>query len=133
MSPLGGPIPDPASLFHRVLREPMPNEGAWAVIHRDAGHYLSHVFVSPSKLVREPELGFVFCPAFWGRGFASQAVPAVAEALRVASPSLRLAATIDVENSRSQRVLLRAGFQLRGTQYDDDGPYLVYAPPGVPG
>ena len=132
MSPLGGPAPDPASLFRRVLREPMPNNGAWAVIHRKAGHYLGHVFVSPSRLVREPELGFVFCRPFWGRGFASQAVPGVVEALRVVSPSLRLAATVDVENSRSQSVLARAGFQLRGTQYDDDGPYLIYVLPNVP-
>ncbi len=89
MSPLGGPAPDPASLFRRVLREPMPNDGAWAVIHREDSHYLGHVFVQPSRLVREPELGFVMCRPFWGRGFASQAVPGVVEALRVVSPSLR--------------------------------------------
>ena len=110
----------------------MPDDGAWAVIHREAGQYLGHVFVSPSSLVPDPELGFVFCRAFWGRGFASQAVPGVVEALRVVSPSLRLAATVDVENSRSQSVLARAGFQLRGTQYDDDGPYLIYVLPNVP-
>ena len=133
MSPLGGPAPDPASLFRRVLREPTPDDGAWAVIHREAGHYVGHVFVSPSRLVQEPELGFVFCRAFWGRGFASQAVPGVVDALRAASPSLRLAATVDVENSRSQGVLLRAGFRLRGTQYDDEGPYLVYVLPDVSG
>ena len=62
MSPLGGPAPDPASLFRRVLREPMPDDGAWAVIHGEAGHYLGHVFVSPSQLVPDPELGFAGGP-----------------------------------------------------------------------
>lgn len=127
MAPLGGPTRDPASLFARALAPATPDTAAWAIVQRESDAYVGHVFIAPSTLVPEPELGFVLRPRFWGRGLASQAIPGLIRTLHSQSPNLELAATVDLENIASQKVLVRAGFEKRGTQHDEAGPYLVYA------
>ena len=132
MAPLGGPSPDPARLFARVLESNEPDERAWAVIHRSSRRYVGHVFISRTTLVPELELGFVFSPSCWGQGFARQAVTGLVGVLRSRAPGMRLAATVNSDNLAAQLVLRAAGFSLRGIQHDDQGPYLVFTRTLVP-
>ena len=132
MAPLGGPAACPAELFERVLREPTFADGAWAVIHSASGHYVGHIFIQPGRLIRDAEIGFVFSPSVWELGFAQHAVSSLVSALRALEPERRLGATVDDGNRRAERVLVRAGFEFRGTQSDEQGPYRVYALPVVP-
>lgn len=127
MAPLGGPARDPASLFRRLSELAPPNFGAWAVVLRGSGEFIGHIFVSPSELAPEPELGFVFRPQYWCQGLGSQAVAGLVETLRANHPEMRLSATVDVENVASQRILERVGLALVATRHDDEGPYLVYS------
>ncbi|PAN45795.1 hypothetical protein PAHAL_9G143000 [Panicum hallii] len=61
-------------------------------------------------------MGYRVAHAHWGRGVATRAVRAAAEAVFAAWPwLLRLEAVADVENPASQRVLEKAGFVREGT------------------
>ncbi|KAG8097736.1 hypothetical protein GUJ93_ZPchr0013g35902 [Zizania palustris] len=60
-------------------------------------------------------LGYLVARAHWGRGVATRAVSAAAEAVFAEWPWLvRLEAIADVENPASQRVLEKAGFTREG-------------------
>ncbi|OEL32543.1 hypothetical protein BAE44_0006443 [Dichanthelium oligosanthes] len=60
-------------------------------------------------------VGYRVARAHWGRGVATRAVRAAAEAVFAAWPwLLRLEAVADVENPASQRVLEKAGFVREG-------------------
>jgi len=60
-------------------------------------------------------VGYRVAHAHWGRGVATRAVRAAAEAVFAAWPwLLRLEAAADVENPASQRVLEKAGFVREG-------------------
>ena len=58
---------------------------------------------------RLPEIGFLFDPATWGQGYASEAMLAFIEHRR-ASGGTELTADVDPRNTRSMRLLQRAGF-----------------------
>ncbi len=69
----------------------------------------------------EVELSYLLLPAFWGRGFATEAAGA---ALTFAVQSLgfhRVVAVIQPENARSRRVAERLGMQ-----YDGIVPYKTF-------
>jgi [ribosomal protein S5]-alanine N-acetyltransferase len=58
---------------------------------------------------RLPEVGFILHPATWGRGFASEAMPAFIERRRKLG-STELTADVDPGNVPSLRLLHNAGF-----------------------
>ncbi len=62
-----------------------------------------------------PDLGYAFLPAFWGKGYASEAVNTVLKK-GVVEHSLRniLAVTL-ANNQKSKRLLKNAGFTLKET------------------
>ncbi|GAB2289709.1 hypothetical protein Dimus_024018 [Dionaea muscipula] len=61
------------------------------------------------------EIGYIVSPRYWGKGIATQAVRLLASSIFHEWPHLeRLEALVDVENTASQRVLEKAGFQRDG-------------------
>ena len=58
---------------------------------------------------RLPEVGFLFDPAVWGRGYAFEAMTAFIERRRSLG-STELTADVDPENLSSLRLLTRCGF-----------------------
>ena len=62
---------------------------------------------------RLPEIGFLFGPATWGRGYAGEALRAFIEHRR-AQGGTELTADVDPRNLRSLRLLQRAGFAETG-------------------
>lgn len=67
----------------------------------------------------EGELGYWLGRPYWGRGYASEAAAAL---IRLAwdEPLRSLTAVTDPENRRSQRVLLKLGFQPLGERPRDE-------------
>ena len=59
---------------------------------------------------RLPEIGYLFDPAMWGRGYASEAMRAFIERRRRVG-STELTADIDPGNKSSLRLLARCGFR----------------------
>ena len=59
---------------------------------------------------RLPEVGFIFDPSNWGRGYAGEAMAAFVERRR-ALGSTELTADVDPDNTASLRLLTRCGFK----------------------
>lgn len=56
------------------------------------------------------EIGYVLSPAFWGRGFATEACTEVVGRLKLIPDVFRIQSFIDAENHASARVLIKSGF-----------------------
>ena len=63
---------------------------------------------------RDPEVGFIFDPAFGGRGFAREAVAAVVARAFEVRGLTRLTADVDPRNERSLALLAKLGFRATG-------------------
>ena len=57
-----------------------------------------------------PEIGYIFHPDYWGRGFAIEAMQAVVDYAFANRPVDHLLADIDPRNAASRRLLERLGF-----------------------
>lgn len=73
------------------------------------------------------EIGYGLLPAFWGHGYATEAVTA-AVLWAAAQPGVRrIEAETDADNAASKRVLEKAGFVPTGTT-GEEGPRFVWIP-----
>lgn len=111
---------------------------AWAAQRASDGVHVGKLDVCLDHSGVATNVGYLFFPAFWGRGLATEAVSAVVEHL-MALGVTRFAATVTVGNRASARVLVKAGFAftrvirdndtIRGALHDDE-EYVRVAPPG---
>ena len=70
------------------------------------------------------EIGYGLLPAFWGKGYATEAVKAVA-AWALSQPKVtHVEAETEPDNAASQRVLAKAGFVPTGT-FGEEGPRYI--------
>lgn len=60
-------------------------------------------------------LGYALAPEAWGKGLASEAIEAMAEAAFVMTSAIEIDASVRVENPTSRRVLEKARFEHTGT------------------
>ncbi len=102
-----------AARWERLASRLAPDGSAawlnWAVRRTADGALVGRVEAEVDDHGVALNVGYVFLPAHWGHGYASEAVAAVAEHL-VARGVTRLVATVTVGNDASCRVLERAGF-----------------------
>jgi ribosomal-protein-alanine N-acetyltransferase len=56
------------------------------------------------------QLGYVISPTYWQKGYATEAVAAVIEALKSCTDLYRIGTFVDVENTASCKVLAKCGF-----------------------
>jgi len=99
---------------------------AWAVLSADG--LIGKLDAEVTRDDVATNVGFLFFPAYWGLGFATEAVSALAEHLRSLGVSEQRA-TVTVGNGASARVLERASFRktailrandvIRGVACDD--------------
>jgi RimJ/RimL family protein N-acetyltransferase len=87
----------------------------WGVAERDTGHIIGTcTLASITREHHRAEIGFALARAFWGKGFMSEALPAL---LRHAFGEMelhRIEADVDPRNLASMRLLERLGFQREG-------------------
>lgn len=81
--------------------------------------------VHPSDQV-EAEIKYSFLKDRWGRGYASEVVPAMLSYGATVHGIDRIIATVASENIASQRVLLKSGMLLSHIVEDDDSKTHVY-------
>ncbi|MEO7331637.1 MAG: GNAT family N-acetyltransferase, partial [Minicystis sp.] len=101
----------------------------WAVQRTSDGAYIGKMDVCLSDARTATNVGYLFFPAYWGQGLATEAVVAVVEHL-IHLGVTRFLATVTVGNQASARVLAKAGFTLtrvipendtiRGVLHDDE-------------
>ena len=76
---------------------------------------------------QEPEIIYAFQPNAWGKGYASELVPAMLTYGLDECKLDHILATIDSENKASQHIVQKAGMKLINEEYEADGHItLVY-------
>jgi [ribosomal protein S5]-alanine N-acetyltransferase len=100
----------------------------WVVRRADDGAYIGTLDAVVDANDIATNVGYLFFPKYWGKGYASEAVKALADHLE-SSGVLKMIATVTLGNVSSYRVLEKAGFVktriipdndlIRGKKYDD--------------
>jgi RimJ/RimL family protein N-acetyltransferase/predicted N-acetyltransferase YhbS len=104
--------------------------GPYALEHKVTGAVIGAAGLWYPNDWPEPEIKWALSPAFWGQGFASEAVRAVqAMALR-AAPEMALISFINAQNSASIRLALAVGATLEREREFRASAWHVYRHPG---
>jgi RimJ/RimL family protein N-acetyltransferase len=129
------PSPDLAHLqarWARVAQRPLTGvdvlDFGWAVQRIADGAWIGKMDAEITAAGVATNVGYLFVPAYWGRGYASEAVIALSEHL-LRHGVVEQHATVTMGNDASCRVLERAGFvrerviagndRVRGVLVDD--------------
>lgn len=118
----GGAL-DPSAVcdvLERHLADNASGLGFYAVEERDSGAVVGEVGFGIFE-TGEREVGWTFARAYWGRGYATEAVAAF-----LASAAGPAVAVIDAENLASIRVAERAGLRRRGEAERAGRPHVVF-------
>lgn len=115
---LGGYPPRHERAMLQMVRH--RTETAWAVTLKETGEYVGECHLS--KIVDNylGDIGYLIRKAFWGKGYASEAVTAVIEYCARELKLRRLCALIDNNNERSKKLITKAGFSLIATLPEAD-------------
>jgi RimJ/RimL family protein N-acetyltransferase len=109
------PHPDVAAT-RRVITERLNVEDharTWVIALRHSDEIIG--MISGRLSVRHSvEIGYCIGRRWWGKGLMSEALDMLVAALDADHEVYRIWATCDVDNERSARLLLRAGFVLEG-------------------
>ena len=92
----------------------------WLIDRKDGAHVgdLSFKGLNPDG---SAEIGYGIDPAFWGQGYATEAVGAAVDWAFAQQGVTKIEAETDPENVASQRVLAKCGFAATGTS-GEEGP-----------
>jgi [ribosomal protein S5]-alanine N-acetyltransferase len=130
------PRSDDVAAMHAILRDPLAmrywstlphatlvESEAWVAKTIDAinagecdDFFVEHdgLLIGKAGLWRGNEIGFLFSPAVWGKGFAREALKAVIERGFTVSGHDEIRAEADPRNERCLRLLERLGFRETG-------------------
>lgn len=118
----GGPLaPDRVeAVLARHVADNAGDLGFYAVEERETGTVVGEVGFGVFE-TGEPEVGWTFARAYWGRGYAGEAVRALLAAREGA-----LVATVDSENERSLRLAERVGLRRRESRVLHGRPHVIF-------
>jgi ribosomal-protein-alanine N-acetyltransferase len=89
--------------------------GAWGLEHRADKKLIGITNISiPHRINRRVELGYTISRAYWGKGYATEAVQAVIHFGFEIIKLVRIEAVVRPENIASARVLEKSGMQFEG-------------------
>ena len=89
------------------------DERTWVIMLQHSGDVIG--MISCVRRVRHSvEIGYCMGRRWWGKGLMSEAVEMMVDTLNADRDVYRVWATCHVDNERSARLLLRAGFLLEG-------------------
>lgn len=107
---LGGPViwsqRIPRFMRYRVAPS---NVGVWVVSHLERNQPIGLVELGPHQDGKDCEISYQFHPAFWGQGFAREAVHAVVNSPLNDSGLVRIIAETQSANSASCRLMRELG------------------------
>lgn len=89
--------------------------GAWGIEHRADRKLIGIINTSiPHRIHRRVEVGYTIARAYWGQGYATEALQALIQFGFEKMDLLRIEAIILPQNKSSAKVLLKAGMQFEG-------------------
>lgn len=105
-------VADVETRFARVMQETAPNRLEqwlnWTVWLRETGAGIGTIEATV-KPNHSAEIGYLFDPKVWRRGYAGEAVGAMIEHLR-AQGAVSFEASIDIRNDASKALVAKLGF-----------------------
>ncbi|GAK24231.1 LOW QUALITY PROTEIN: acetyltransferase [Vibrio sp. JCM 19052] len=107
-------------LFEKILDD--ENVHSMAVLESTSRDYMGHVFIS--NLDHEPELGFIFDKAYWGKGLATEALKAFSRKRAVSLGYTKSKQNVNSHHKASMAVLEKLGFTKTRESKDLYGPYF---------
>jgi RimJ/RimL family protein N-acetyltransferase len=107
-------------LFDKILDD--KNIYSLAVLESTTRDYMGHIFIS--HLDSEPELGFIFDKAYWGKGLATEALTAFFPKAYRELGLQRVTANVSSGHFASLAVLEKLGFVKMKESKDLYGPYF---------
>lgn len=110
--------------------------GRYAVVEKETGRVVGSCGFGKPTGPTGVDFGYVFAPAAWGRGYATEAGRAC---LRYGFEQIgfeEVVADTDLDNHASRRVLEKLGFEFRGLKRDEgddeDSTFYVARNPSAP-
>jgi [ribosomal protein S5]-alanine N-acetyltransferase len=101
--------------------------GRWCVELKDTGELAGSCAVSKMENNAFIEVGYIILKKFWGQGFATEIVEGqIQYAANVLNLETLYAVTFP-ENTVSQKVLLKSGFEPAGTILEHGGENLLFS------
>lgn len=89
--------------------------GAWGIEHRADRKLIGIINTSiPHRTHRRVEVGYTISRAYWGQGYATEALQALIQFGFEKMDLLRIEAVVLPKNKSSAKVLLKAGMQYEG-------------------
>lgn len=102
--------------------------GAWALELGGETQMAGYCGIVSARRRADPEIIYALRPSLWGRGLASELVPALLDYGFRTRGLKRLVATVRPENHASVRVLEKAGMNCAGEELGPEGILmLIYA------
>ncbi|MDY0018824.1 MAG: GNAT family N-acetyltransferase [Anaerolineae bacterium] len=130
---MGGPR-DPDSLQKSIakdLQNPDPGPfDLWPVVEKASGQVIGHCGLLDKEVdgATEVELVYVFSKEAWGKGYATEIALALKEYAQTSLNLSRLIALIDLENTASEHVAIKAGLHFEKETLRPSGIHMrVYA------
>lgn len=99
--------------------------GAWALEVAGDGGLAGYGGIVTARRRADPEIIYALRPSLWGRGLASELVPALLEYGFGACGLKRLVATVRPENRASVRVLEKSGMHCAGEELGPEGILML--------
>jgi len=105
-----------------------PGHGAWALELRGETRLAGYCGIVTARRRADPEIIYALRPELWGRGLASELVPALLDYAFASRRLPRIVATVRPENRASVRVLEKSGMNCAGEELGPEGVLmLIYA------
>lgn len=135
---IGGSPQDAQAVWFRLLRYAgmwsMLGYGMWAIEDRQSGALLGEAgLLSAARGLPElegvPEAGWVFGPAAWGRGLATEAMAAALDWADANLDASTVRCIIEPDHGASIRVAQKLGFALLTTAHHGGKPIAIFDRP----
>lgn len=102
-------------------------KGYWAVEEKLTGLFVGCFVIIPIPGDEEKtQLGYSFLPQYWGKGFATEVTKEGVQYFYHRTPLTEIFGVTEIPNVASQKVLLKAGFNLADTKEEGGKELLVY-------
>jgi ribosomal-protein-alanine N-acetyltransferase len=115
-------------LSEKILAaDPGDFKGYWVVEEKDSGLFVGCFVIIPiPDDIEKTQLGYSFLPEYWGKGFATEVSKEGVNYFNTETPLAEIYGITETPNIASQKVLLKAGFQLHSTKMEGEKELLVY-------
>lgn len=115
------------SLAHEAAAQDERGFAVWAVVERATGRVIGDAGIAVYEPLDALEVGWTLARDSWGRGYATEAARACADAAFAHLAVDEIVALVDEENAASLRVAEKAGLARRGRVDRADRPHVLLA------